>query len=526
MPQVSESAVVNPTLADLYLNIIPPPRIAGNVATGVVGRPGTADWGPVNVPMLIGSPQDGAAKRGGKTLAGAADKHDLATHCELSFAQASGQTGLSIWEVRVTDGTDTKASCILLDTTSGTPLEGAVATAKHSGSLGNFQIKIEQGSLTSTFTATVLPFSGALPETYKNIPATGFWTKLIGAINNGWQGQAPSEVLDMAAGDDIATALAPALGTFSLTGGTSGRAVNTAALIGQETTAPSTGMYALRDLSPIVSLMSIPGLTDTTAWAAMAAFAKSAGMYAVVSFPVATSTSSAISTRKSLGLESKYVIALKDFVKIFDYTSNEFRLITPDSALTGLMAVIGPHESPMNREISGIVGTERTGQAKYSNAELSQLEQAGINLIMNPCPGGRFFGLRHGRNTASSLPECAIEHTRMVNFCIQLLGENLGEFVGRKLTSLATDATRKGVRDKSNSIFGSLQDGGVIEGFTVQCDMNNNTRDDVYRHILRAYYKVTFASSVWYFIASFEGGVNVVSITQGPTLSQALAQAA
>ncbi len=523
MPQVFEDSVPNPRLMDLYINIIPPPRIVGQVPTGVIGRVGTADWGPVNIPVLVGSPGDGGAKFGGKSAAGAADKHDLATHREISFAQAKGQSGLQIYEVRVVDGTEAKAAYTLLDTT-GTPKSALIFTAKYHGTAGNdIDIKVEAGTLTNTYTVSIIPFVGGTVEVYKNILHTGigassFWTALKSAINNGYDGRPPSELVVASNGADFSTGIAPALGTFSMTGGASGRGVDTATLLGQEATAPATGVYALRDLDPIVSIFSIPGCTDTTIWASLIAFAKSAGMYSIVSFATGTSNSSAISSRKSLGIDSKYMIALKDFVKIYDSTLKSFRSVTPDSALAGIMGVLGPHESPGNKQVSFITGTERDDSPRYSNAELEQLEQAGINLIMNPIPRGSVFGLRHGRNTCSTEPECAIEHTRMINYLVQVLGKNLGQFVAEKQTKLANDPTRKAIRDKINSIFGDLKDKGWIEGWSVVCDLTNNSADSIARHFCKADVKVTFVSSIWYFVVSLEGGVNVVTITQGPDL--------
>lgn len=512
MAQVYDGTEPNPLIADAYIVIEPPPSVPGGVPTNVYCVPGTSDWGPKNTPLLVSSNEDGEQKFGPRKLAGSLDKFDLASSRELALMQNTGGITIRRWECRVTDGTDAQAECELEDTTSGTALVGATFKGKFTGSDGNgLQAKLENGTVTNTITVTILPFAGAASEVYKNIPTATFWESVVSAINNGWNERPPSELCVAEIGDE--DAIAPALGTFSFSGGTSGRAVNTAALIGADGADP-TGIYAFRDKSPAGSLLSVPGLTDNTAWAGMVAFAKSAGMSVALSFAAGTSVSQAISTKKSLGIDSKYAILLLGHVKYLDPMTKQQRLVTPDTVVCARIASLNPHESPCNKVVYGIVGTERDKPYQVSDLEL--LEQAGINLVTNPIPRGNVYGIRHGRNTSSEEAVCAIEHTRMINYCVQLIKANVGEFVGEPQSEDDDDPTRKLIRDKFNAIFGELKDNKVIQSWDVTCDRTNNSAVMIQRRFCRVRIRVKFMSSIWYLIVGLQGGTNVVTVQTQP----------
>lgn len=512
MAQVFDGTEPNPQVADVYIVIEPPPSVPGGVPTNVYCTPGTADWGPKNLPLLVSSLEDGEQKFGPRKLAGSLDKHDLASSRELAFAQNQGGTTIRRWESRVSDGTDAQATCALEDTTAEDALVGATLKGKWTGADGNdLKAKIEAGSLTNTYTVTILPFAGAASEVYKNLPSSTFWESLVSAITNGWNERPPSELCVAVIGDE--DAIAPALGTFTFSGGTSGRGVNSSQIVGADGADP-TGIYVFRDKSPNGSLLSIPGFTDNASWATIGAFAKSAAMIAVVCFATGTTVSTAISTKKSLGIDSKYVIVLKDHVKYLDPLTKQYRLVTPDSVVCGRIASLNPHESPCNKVVYGIVGTERDKPYQLSDLEL--LEQAGINLVANPIPRGNVFGIRHGRNSSSDESVCAIEHTRMINYCVQLIKANAGEFVGEPQSEDDDDPTRKLIRDKFNAIFGDLRDRKVIQSWDVTCDRSNNSKVMIQRRFCRVRIRVKFLSSIWNLIIGLQGGTNVVTVQTQP----------
>ena len=139
---------------DLYVVIVPPQQLSLNgVPSDIVGVVGTAEWGPVDAPVVIGSSGDYAAAFGAlqnRTC-------DMGTYVAIMVQQGAQNFRC----VRVTDGTDVA--------TSAEFLSAITLTAKYTGSLGNkLQATFGPGSKASTGRLTVsLP--GATPEIFDNI---------------------------------------------------------------------------------------------------------------------------------------------------------------------------------------------------------------------------------------------------------------------------------------------------------------------------------------------------------------------
>src|ERR1700712_2650516 len=136
---INTTALVVP---DLYVQIVPPQNLVLNgVPTNVVGVVGTASWGPVNQPVIIGTMADYARGFGPINPV----KYDMGTQ----VATAIQQGAQNFRGVRVTDGTDTAATIAL---GGGGALAGAVFTALFTGSLGNrFAATLLAGSQASTW---------------------------------------------------------------------------------------------------------------------------------------------------------------------------------------------------------------------------------------------------------------------------------------------------------------------------------------------------------------------------------------
>src|SRR5882762_2996104 len=124
MPQIITSGSLSiPSLSadDAYIQIVAPPNFITGVATDVIGVVGTASWGPVNVPVHIGSGQQAVLSFGPMSAASLTDSHDLPTDLYLAFGQSASQATMEAWGVRVTDGTDTAAWDTLAGANSATP---------------------------------------------------------------------------------------------------------------------------------------------------------------------------------------------------------------------------------------------------------------------------------------------------------------------------------------------------------------------------------------------------------------------
>lgn len=498
----------------LYMQVFPPAGYARGVPTDVVVVVGTGSWGELNKPIYVNSPRDIPRKIGGISAAALTDIHDLATSLTLAFAQAQGQSTMQAIAIRVSDGTDLKATKILQDS-AGTPANGITLTAKHSGVRGNdIKVKISDGGLSGTHNVAIIAFEGGDDEVFRNIPSAGagvFWSNLLLAINNGQSGiRGPSQLVTASAAS--ATAIAPAEGTFSLAGGTDGRSsVGASQLIGSESA--KTGIYAVRGVKTAPSLLWLAGDYDDTTYAALDNFASSESVVALLALPPGTDTDAAIAAKQSAGLDNHQVILLKDHVYFFDPVNNRNRLVAPTAVVGGRIATLPPHISPLNKAVFGIRGTERfdpeTGDRPYDLSEIGRLEDAGIMFIARPCPGGDYFGIRSGQNTSGNPAQAGVEYARLTNFLVRALDSRLGKFVGEGQSKRPNDPLRNAVRNEQNSLLLTLREQNVIEDFFTQCDLDNNPLDDIEKGFLRVHSQVTYFSTVRFLISSILGGNTV-----------------
>lgn len=514
----------------VFVVIEPPPAIAVGPSTSIGAVVGTASWGPLNTPVLLGDLNQANSAYGPVTAASLTDVHDMPTDLKYAFAQAAG-TGVAIglWGVRVSDGTDVKATVSLNDTTTPTPAVGGALTALYSGTQGNaIQVILYAGAAANTVSVNLLGFTGSQVEVYPNLPAPAasgaFWTNLQNALANGISGvRGPSQLARFTPASSVKP---PALGTFTLAGGTDGRStITTAELTGSNSSFPYTGAYALQNLTPPVTEFWISGLTDQTAYSAMKTLADSMPAAFPVTFPTGTNTTTCVTDLQGYGIADPNVYALKDWHYVYDDVNNITRLIPPFAVTMGRILTLSPSVSPLNKPVYSIVGTERnnplTGvNLPYTYAELSQLQAAGIMVISNPCPGGNYFGFETGVNTAPSTVESPVEWTRTTNYLAALIAATSGQFIGQNQTQESNDPLRASVRSTFNSAIQILVDTGVIDAGSVKCDLSNNSQASIAAHQLYAYFLFTYLSSVWYFVAQVTGGTTVV--TSGSTLTSAL----
>jgi Bacteriophage tail sheath protein len=181
MPIVQQGSINTTALVvpDLYVQIVPPQSLVLNgVPTNVVGMVGTASWGPVGHPVIVGTMADYAQNFGPVMPR----KYDMGTQ----VATAVQQGAQNFRCIRVSDNTDAAAQTVLPGTT-------VTFTALYTGSLGNqITVALSAGSRDNTWRLTVsLP--GLQPEVYDNIPGTDatFWSNLaltICAVSFGWEG--------------------------------------------------------------------------------------------------------------------------------------------------------------------------------------------------------------------------------------------------------------------------------------------------------------------------------------------------
>ncbi len=407
---------------------------------------------------------------------------------------------------------------------------GATLNAIYTGSGGNSaKVTIAAGTQTNTFSVALVPPFGGTSEIYYNLPAAGFWKALANALANGISpARGPSHIARVAAGTVNNAVGTPTTGTFTLSGGTDGRAgVVTATLIGSDTAQPRTGMYALRNLNPGVGIVWIAGLTDPTAAPSVLAFGTSESCSTLFPFASGTTTAAAVAAVATNGLADPSFNYVKDWVYWFDTANKQQRLSPPTAFIGGTWATYAPQNSPDNKPVNGVLGTERnnpvTGNLPYTLSEIGQLQAAGIAIVTNPINAGTFWGIWGGRSTSADPATQPSEYWRMTTYLARSIAGFGGKYVGQLQSQQPADPLRRKLRTELNNFFNGL--GDQIDGFTVLAELSTaanakpgygiNTPSSIAQHYLYAMCVVRYLSSVWYFIMSLQGGTTVqVQIAQ------------
>jgi len=520
MPNIISNTNFNPAdlvAPGLYINNVPPTPYIPGAPTNVGYVVGTASWGPINAPQLTSDPADALNKFGGITAAALTDPHDLCTDLTIAFQQGF----ISLWGVRVGDGTQTAASVVA----SGATASGGTFTALYTGELGNeVQVTVAAAPTNGYFNVYVTaPF--ASPETYPNIPSATFWTSLSSALSSGIVGVvAASKLVRLNNASNAAGA--PVAQTYTLSGGTDGRAnVTSDDLLGQNQTTPATGVYMASSLNPYPQKLWIVGMTDTTILPDLISFVSANAIYTAMSFPMGTSVEQAQSTIQTVGVNSYEFSWLKDYIYWNDPVNGVVRLVAPYPFTMGLITSLSPAQSPLNQTVNGVVGTERnnpyTGNVPYGNAEIGLMNSLGILVITNPIPQGNVFGIATATNTSLNTAQTPVEYATMTNFLDLSFGESMGSFVGQLQTARPADPLRAKVRHALNTFLGGLQQAGLIDAFSVVCtfaqsgnpQLGINTPATIAQHYLYAFCAVRYLSSVWYFVVSLQGGTTVVTVS-------------
>ena len=513
MAQITQAGALNTAalvVPDLYVQIASPQTLALNgVATDRVGIVGTASWGPVNQPVVLGSVADY------NTAFGAVlpRQYDLGT--PLVCAQQQGAS--SFVGVRVTDGTDVSATYALLYTNGTYPM---LLTAVCSGTRGNqVSLALTSGSRTGSWKLT-LQMPGQLAEVFDNIDATAgtstFWLNLASAVNNGLgSARGPSVLCVAIIGNTTSTAPTPITDQYLLNGSDGASGVTAASLVGIDGLS-RTGMYALRGRGCALALLS--DCDDSTQWVVQSAFGLSEGIYMILVGQSGDGVASAIQTKEATGLDS-YAAKLMfgDWLFWYDQANGQTRIVSPQGFVAGCLSSLSPEQSSLNKRLAGIVGSQKSGLASsgqaltYSSAELQALFTAGIDVICNPAPGGSFWAVRCGHNSSSSTVTSGDSYTRMTNFIAETLAAGMGGYVGSVINSTLLSnirATLLGYLSNlvQQNILGSV-DGSLP--YAVVCDGSNNPQSRTSLGYVQADVQVRYQGINEKFIVNLQGGQSV-----------------
>ncbi|AVF41506.1 phage tail protein [Pandoraea apista] len=506
---VSQEGALNTTaliVPDVYVQILSPRNtLINGLPTNILGIVGTAQWGPVNSPTIVGD-MAGYAQSFGAVMA---RKYDMGTQVAVATLQGANNFRC----VRVTDGTDVAASASI-----GTSPTSITFTAKYTGSLGNsLVVTLGTGSAANSWRA-VVAMPGQVPEVFDNITGTGaaLWANIAAAINSGQSGlRGPSQFIVATAGTGTT---APTAGSTTLSGGTDGATTITSATLLGVDTVPRKGMYALRNT--FTSLALLADCDDSTSWTTQVAFGLSEGIYMFGVGPVGDSISNAVATKASAGIDTyAFKLLHGDWIYWQDTVNNVIRLVSPQGFSAGRQANLSPEQSSLNKPLYGIVGTQKSMQNQvYSSAELQALAQAGIDVITNPIPAGNSFGARIGHNASSNPVTNGDNYTRMTNYLAYTLNSAMGIFVGKLQSTRDNDPLKRQAGSTISSWLETMKgDGdniGMIDDYSVQCDSKNNTPNRIALGYLQADVKVRYLGVVEKFIVNLEGGQSVTVTRQ------------
>lgn len=495
---------------NVYVIINPPqPVIASGGQTRNAGCVGGGSWGPLNVPLPCGTPAQALSNFGSPI---AANPAPLVTEVSLFLQQTPNGAA---YATRIDDGTSAAAAYIWND---AVPTPIMTFTGKYRGTTGN-QISVQSGagSQVSTVRITIFP-PNATPEIYDNLP-TGVpgMAAAVAAINNGISGGQPASQWVTATIGASLTGLATTLANHSLTAGLDGVSGITATmLVGTDGTAGTrTGMYALRTFP--IQYVWLCGMTDDTQWANMLAFAKSENALAIGSFPINTSPTAAIAAKLSAGINDPFMAVAMNHLVVNDTILNAVVYLAPACALAGTACSINPWQSPGNKSVSGIIGTDKTygsSPQPFSAADDANLESNGITYVSNPIPAGNVFGWRNGKNSNSSnFATSEIAYSTLTNMIVNdLQGPTLGQFINQIQGTKADDPLREAVRGALNSYFSRMV-GSQINDFSVVCDLTNNSPSSIQAGLLYATVLVSYFAVVNKFIINLTAG-QTVTVTQ------------
>jgi uncharacterized membrane protein YdcZ (DUF606 family) len=514
MPQIVQQGAINTTaliVPDLYVQIVSPQTLLLNgVPTNILGVVGTASWGPVNQAAIVGDMASYAKKFGPVN----ARTFDMGT----AVAVAVQQGAQNFRCVRVTDGTDTKASVNVLTSS-------ITFSAVYTGVVGNgLAVQIAPGTAANTMKA-IVTLPGHNAEVFDNIAGTGnaFWVNLANAINFGnGPVRGPSYLVTALAGTTTTAAVAA---TYALTGGTDGVAtITTSVMIGLDT-APRTGMYALRGQGSSVAMLA--DLSDNTSWATQVAFGLSEGIYMILVGPQGDTITNAVTTKATAGIDSYSAkLMFGDWIYWLDTTNGLTRLVSPQGFAAGRLANLSPEQSSLNKQIYGVVSTQKAGapnaptNSAYAEADLAALIGAGIDVICNPQPGGAYFGVRGGHNTSSNAAINGDNYTRLTNYIAATLASGMGLYVGQVVNSTLFDNIKATLLAFLNGMLsqGMLGSTNGSTPFAVVCNATNNPNARTSLGYVQADVQVQYQAINEKFIVNLQGGQTVtVSPASNPT---------
>ena len=476
------------TVPNLYVQIAQPQTLGlTGASSSKLGIVGTAGWGPVGAPVPMGGMSDYLAAFGAK--------QNAVTDAGLAVNIAALQGASSFAVVRVTDGTDVAASGSL----------GEISVeAAHTGTAGNGIVV----SVSATGAGYALSVSHAVLG-FANYSGVD-WMALAAAV-----AQDLSALITVHLPETVPDVVA---GSVTLSGGLDGGVPSATDFVGQDE-AIRTGMYALRGQGCAIALLH--GVNDQTSYSLQAAFGLGEGTYMIAAGPAYDTVTNAVAVKAASGLDSPAVkLMFGDWLWWSDDVHGTM-LVSPQAFAAGILSALSPEQSSLNKALSGIVGSQKSGlsgsSATYSTAELSTLFTAGIDVICNPAPGGAYWAVRCGHNSSSKATVNGDNYTRLTNYIASSLAGGMGAYVGQ----VVNDTLFSDIRATLLGFLSSLLSQGILGvqngelPYSVVCDSSNNPQTRTALGYVQADVAVRYQGINEKFVVNLQGGTSVTVTSAG-----------
>ena len=228
-------------------------------------------------------------------------------------------------------------------------------------------------------------------------------------------------------------------------------------------------MYALQNQG--CGLMLVADMDTSTQWTTIDGFALQNSMYAVQTGPSGDTITNAVTTKQTAGLDSySSKLLFGDWVLWNDPFNQVQRYVSPQGFAAGRLANLSPEQSGLNKTMYGVAGTQTSASANatYSEAELTALIQAGIDVITNPGAGGvSMWTLRSGHNSSSNAAIQGDNYTRLTNFLATSFNAGMGRYCGQVINLSLTQAVAATMNAFLLGVYGQgilgpdVDDGGL-----------------------------------------------------------------
>lgn len=346
-----------------------------------------------------------------------------------------------------------------LGTTTATVTD-ITLTGYFTGIVGNGLVPLIGPGTAANSTKAILQRPGYVSEVFDNILGTGnvLWTNMASAINNGISGiRGPSQLCTAAAGLGV-TGCPLTQQTVTMAGGTDGASgVTDQTLVGTDT-APRTGLYSLR--ASLAGVICPVDHSTGSNWTTFGAFGQGEGMYVISSTALGDTLTGAATDLSAAGVDNYGVsVFFGDWVYWYDQTNQVQRLLAPATFAAAMRALFSPEQSILNKQISGIIGTQKTlANGQWSDADKNSLYAYRLDLICNNPPGGSYWACAMGLNTSSNAAINGDNYSMLTNF----IARSLQSWAGVNVGMLQTPDQRKEAKALIDQFFANMWDEGMI----------------------------------------------------------------